>query len=127
MNLQQFLSSNLVPYRTIIRRKKPKKKFLVKRRRHIFLGDGEGEEGGVLRLGTEGLFECGALRRVCKSGLGRLRGCFERVLAGDILGVSRFGGVQQVDAQLLLSAGTTLKIERLGLVELTHNAGKHTM
>ena len=69
----------------------------------------------------------GSARAVCKSGLCRLRGSFERVLAGDILGVSRLGWVQQVDAQLLFAAGATLKIERLGLVELTHNAGKHAM
>ena len=100
---------------------------LVEGRSDVLLCDGEGEEGGVLRLGTEGLFECGALRRVCKCGLGRLRGSFERVLAGDILGVSRFGGVQQVDAQLLFAARATLEIERLGLVELTHNAGKHAV
>ena len=100
---------------------------LVEGRSDVLLCDGEGEEGCVLRLGTEGLFECGALRRVCKCGFGRLRGSFERVLAGDILGVSRFGGVQQVDAQLLFAAGATLEIERLGLVELTHNAGKHAV
>ena len=100
---------------------------LVEGRGDVLLCDGEGEEGGVLRLGIEAGLQCGALRRVCKSGFGRLRGSFERVLAGDILGVSRLGGVQQVDAQLLFAAGATLEIERLGLVELTHNAGKHAM
>jgi len=104
-----------------------KGKSLIKRWCHIFLGDGEGEEGGVLRLGSKGLFESGALRRVCKSGLGRLRGSFERVLAGDVLGVGRLGGVQQVNAQLLFAARTTLEIQRFRLVELTHNAGKHAM
>ena len=104
-----------------------KGKSLLKRRSDVLLGDGEGEEGGVLRLGAEGLFEGGTLSGVCKGSFGRLRGSFERVLAGDILGVSCFGGVQQVDAQLLFAAGATLEIERLGLVELTHNAGKHAM
>ena len=91
------------------------------------MGDGEGEEGGVLRLGTESLFEGGALRRVGKGGTSRLRGCFEGVLAGDVLGVGRLAGVEQVNAELLLVAGATLEVKRLGAVELAHNASKHAV
>ena len=78
-------------------------------------------------MGTEGLFESGALRRVCKCGFGCLSSSFERVLAGDILGMSRFGGVQQVDTQLLFATRTTLEIERLRFVQFASDAGKHAV
>ena len=93
----------------------------------VLLGDGEGEEGGVLRLGTKSLFEGGALGGVSQGGLGGLGGGLEGVLAGDVLGVGRLAGVEQVNAELLLVAGATLEIKRLGAVELTHNAGKHAV
>ena len=106
---------------------RPKGKSLLKSGFDILLGDGEGEEGGVLRLGTESLFEGGALRRVGKGGTSRLRGCFERVLAGDVLGMGRLAWVEQVNAELLLVAGATLEVKRLGAVELAHNASKHAV
>ena len=78
-------------------------------------------------MGTESLFEGGALRRVSKGGFRGLRGCFEGVLAGDVLGVGRLAGVEQVNAELLLVAGATLEVKRLGAVELAHDAGKHAV
>ena len=44
-----------------------------------------------------------------------------------VFGVLGLGGVQQVDAQLLLLARAALEVERFRLVELTHHAGKHAV
>ncbi len=100
---------------------------LVEGRGYVLLCDGEGEEGGVLRLGTESLFEGGALGGVSQGGLGGLGGGFEGVLAGDVLGVFRLAWVEQVNAELLALAWTTLEIKRLGAVEFAHHAGKHAV
>ena len=101
---------------------------LVEVRFNILLRHGVGEEGGVLALGFESGFERRALGRVCQCRFGCLCGRLEGGLAGEVLRLLRLlDGVQQIHAQLLLAAVTTLEIQRLRAVELAHHAGKHTM
>ena len=100
---------------------------LIKRGFDVLLGYGVGEEGTILVLGLEAGLESSAFRRIGECGLGGLRSSFQCVLALDVLGVSCLGGVEQVDTELLFAAGAALEIERLGAVELTHHAGKHTV
>ncbi len=78
-------------------------------------------------LGLEAGLERGAFRRIGECGLGGLRSGFQCVLALYVFGVGCLGGVEQVDTELLFAAGAALEIERLGAVELTHHAGKHTV
>ena len=93
----------------------------------VLLGYGVGEEGTILVLGLEAGLEGSAFRRIGECGLGGLRSSFQCVLALYVLGVGCLGGVEQVDTELLFAAGAALEIERLGAVELTHDAGKHTV
>ena len=88
---------------------------------------GVGKEGGVTGLREEGSFEGSTLGRIVEGGLGSLDCGAERVLREDVVGVGGLRGIQEVYAELLFLAGTTLEVERFGTVEFATYAGKHTM
>ena len=93
----------------------------------ILLFYSEREQRANLALRPESRFQRRTFGWVCKRGLGGLRCRRERGLTQHVLGVGRFGGIQQIHAQLLLLARTTLEIQGLRLVQLAPNPGKHAM
>jgi len=104
-----------------------RERFLIEVRLHVLLGYGVGEEGTILVLGLEAGLESRPLRRIGQRRLSSLRRGFQCVLALDVFGVSCLGGVEQVDTELLLTARTSLEVQRLRFVKLALHAGKHTM
>ena len=93
----------------------------------VLLGDGEREEGGVLRLVSEGFLQRGTLGWVGESRFGCLRSGFQCFLRKHLFGAVCFGWVQHVHAQLLFPATATLEIQRLRFVEFAHYPGEHAM
>lgn len=93
----------------------------------VLLGDGVREETRVLGLGLEGCFEGCTFRGICQGSLGSLSSGLQRILALDVLRVRCLAGVDQVHAQLLFLARTTLEIQALRFVEFAPYPGKHAM
>lgn len=100
---------------------------LIKIRLHVLLCYGVREETRVLGLGLEGCFEGCTFRGICQGSLGSLSSGLQRILALDVLRVRCLAGVDQVNAQLLFLARTTLEIQALRFVEFAPYPGKHAM